>query len=52
MRNFASFRSAGSLLAGIKLIYMLRNGECAPDGAEATSLADQFSASAGMVHPA
>jgi putative transposase len=51
MLNFKSFRAAGSVLAGIELIHMLRKGQFAIDGTEAMSLADQFSALAGMVCP-
>jgi putative transposase len=49
MLNFKSFRSAGSVLAGIELIHMIRKGQFAIDGAEAMSFADQFSTLAGMV---
>ena len=51
MLNFKSFHTAGSLLAGIELIHMIRKGQFAIDGAEAMSFADQFSALAGMVRP-
>jgi putative transposase len=51
MLNFKSFRAAGSVLAGIELIHMIRKGQFAIDGPEAMSLADQFSAQAGMVRP-
>ncbi len=51
MLNFKSFRSAGSVLAGIELINMIRKGQFAIDGADAMSFADQFSALAGMVRP-
>jgi len=49
--NFKSFRSAGSVLASIELMYMIRKGQCEMDGAEAMSIADLFSALAGMVRP-
>jgi transposase-like protein len=51
MLSFKSFRSAGSVLAGIELIHMIRKGQFAIDGADAMSFADQFSALAGMVRP-
>jgi putative transposase len=51
MLNFKSFRSAGSVLAGIELMHMIRKGQFAMDGAEAMSIADQFFALAGMVRP-
>jgi putative transposase len=51
MLNFKSFRSAGSVLVGIELMHMIRKGQFAMDGAEAMSIADQFSALAGMVRP-
>jgi putative transposase len=51
MHNFKSFRSAGSVLAGIELMHMIRKGQFAIDSAEAMSIADQFSALAGMVRP-
>ncbi|WP_332878006.1 IS6 family transposase [Massilia sp. S19_KUP03_FR1] len=51
MLNFKSFRSAGSVLAGIELIHMIRKGQFAIKGAEAMSFADQFSALAGMIRP-
>jgi putative transposase len=51
MLNFKSFRSAGSVLAGIELIHMIRKGQFAINGAEAMSFADQFSAWAGMARP-
>jgi len=49
--NFKSFRSAGSVLAGIELIHMIRKGQFAIDGAEAMSFADQFSTLAGIFPP-
>ena len=51
MLNFKSFRSAGSVLAGIELIHMIRKGQFAIDGVDAMLLADQFYALAGMVRP-
>ena len=51
MLNFKSFRAAGSMLAGIELMHMIRKGQFAIDGAEAMSSAGQFSALAGMVRP-
>jgi len=51
MLNFKSFRSAGSVLAGIELMHMIRKGQFAMDGVEAMSLADQFFALAGIVRP-
>ena len=51
MLNFKSFRSAGSLLAGIELIHMIRKGQFAVDGVDAMLFADQFYALAGMVRP-
>ena len=51
MLNFKSFRSAGSVLAGIELIHMIRKGQFAIDGADVMSFAEQFSALAGMVRP-
>jgi putative transposase len=51
MFNFKSFHAAGSVLAGIELIHMIRKGQFALDGADEMSLADQFSALAGMLRP-
>ena len=51
MLNFKSFRSAGSVLAGIELIHMIRKGQFAIDGVDAMSFADRFSALAGLVRP-
>ena len=42
MLNFKSFRSAGSVLAGIELIHMIRKGRLAIDGADVLLFADQF----------
>ena len=52
MLNFKSFRAAGSVLAGIELIHMIRKGQFVIDGADAMSFADQFSTLAGMVRRA
>ena len=49
MLNFKSFRSAGSVLAGIELIHIIRKDQFPINGVEAMSFADQFSALAGMV---
>jgi putative transposase len=49
MRNFKSFGAAGSLLAGIELIHIMRKGQFAMDGANAMSFADKFSTLAGIV---
>jgi putative transposase len=43
MLNFKLFQSAGSVLAGIELVHMIRKDQFAIDGAGAISLADQFS---------
>jgi putative transposase len=51
MLNFKSFRTAGSVLAGIELIHMIRKGQFKIDDADTTSFADQFSALAGMIRP-
>ena len=51
MLSFKSFRSASSVLAGIELMHMIRKGQFDIPGAEVMSLADQFSAMAGMVRP-
>ena len=52
MLNFKSFRAAGSVLAGIELIHMIRKGQFVIDGADTMSFADQFSTLAGMVRRA
>ena len=49
MLNFKWIRCAGSVLACIELIHMIRKGQFAIDGADAMSFADQFYALAGMV---
>ena len=52
MLNFKSFRSAGSVLAGIELMHMIRKGQFAVDDAAPISFADKFYALAGQVRPA
>jgi putative transposase len=52
MLNFKSLLAAGSMLAGIELIHMIRKGQFVFDGADAMSFADQFSALEGMVRSA
>jgi len=49
MLNFKSFRGAGSVLAGIEFMRMIRKGQFTIDGAEAMSFADQFYALAAQV---
>ena len=51
MLNFKSFRSAGSVLAGIELMHMIRKARFFIDCTDAMSFADQFSTLAGMVRP-
>jgi len=51
MLNFKSFRAAGSVLAGIELMHMIRKGQFAIDDGEAMSFADQFFALVGLVRP-
>ena len=51
MLNVKSFRSAGSVLASIELMHMIRKGQFAIYGADAMSFADQFYALAEMVRP-
>ena len=51
MLNFKSFRSAGSVLAGIELMHMIRKGPFAGDDASPMSFADQFYALAGQIRP-
>ena len=51
MLNFKSFRAAGSVLAGVELMHMIRKGQFANDGAHEMSFADQFYALAGMIRP-
>jgi putative transposase len=49
MLNFKSFRSAGSVLAGIELMHIIRKGQFAFIGADEMPFADQFYALAGQV---
>jgi putative transposase len=51
MLNFKSFRSAGTVLAGIELMHMIRKGQFTADSANSMSFADQFYALAGQVRP-
>jgi putative transposase len=62
MLNFKEMRSpievimvlglpAGSPLAGIEQLHMIRKGQLTIDGAEAMSICNQFSALAGIVRP-
>lgn len=51
MLNFKSFRSAGSVLAGIELMHMIRKGQFAVNDASPMSFAGQFYALAGQVRP-
>src|SRR5471030_1208504 len=51
MLNFKSFRSAGSVIAGIELMHMIRKGQFVVDDASLMTFADRFSALAGMVRP-
>jgi putative transposase len=51
MLNFKSFRSAGAVLAGIKLMHMIRKGQFAIDATDEMSFADQFYALAGKICP-
>ena len=49
MLKFKSFWSAGSVLAGIELMHLIRKGQLAIDGTDAMSFAHQFYALAVMV---
>ena len=51
MLNFKSFHAAGSVLAGVQLMHMIRKGQFAINGTYAMSFADQFYALAGKVRP-
>lgn len=51
MLNFKSFRCAGSALAGVELMHMIRKGQFTIDGADVMSFSDQFYALAGQVRP-
>ncbi|CAM3144364.1 Uncharacterised protein [Janthinobacterium lividum] len=42
MINFKSFRSAGSVIAGIELMHMIRKGQFAMDHTVMMPFADQF----------
>jgi len=50
MLGFKSFRAARAILAGIKLMHMIRKGQFMLAG-EGTSFADQFYALAGQLRP-
>lgn len=52
MLGFKSFRSAGSVLAGIELMHMIRKGQFSNDGAIGMSFAGRFYALAGQIRPA
>jgi hypothetical protein len=47
--NSKSFRYAGSVLAGIELMYMIRKAQFMSGGVDAISFAEQFSVLAGLV---
>lgn len=51
MFNFQSLRCAGSVLAGVELLYMICKGQFAFDGADAISFAVPLYALAGQVCP-
>ena len=51
MLNFKSFRAAGSVLAGVELMHMIRKGQFAVHDASPMSFADQFYTLAGQVRP-
>ena len=51
MLNFKLFRAAGSVLAGIELIHMIRKGQFAINGAEPMWLSRKLSTLPGMVRP-
>ena len=51
MLNFKSFQSAKSVLAGIKLMHMIRKGQFMLEGCNEMSLADQFYTLAGQIRP-
>ena len=51
MLNFKSFRAAGSVLAGVEPMHMIRKGKFAIYGADAMSVAEQFYTMAGMIRP-
>lgn len=52
MLGFKSFRSAGSVLAGIELMHMIRKGQFSNYGAIGMSFAGRFYALAGQIRPA
>ena len=52
MLGFKSFRSAGSVLAGIELMHMIRKGQFSNDGGIGMSFASRFYALAGQIRPA
>ena len=51
MLNFKSFRTARSILAGIELMHMIRNGQLILKDCIELSFADQFYALAGKIRP-
>lgn len=51
MLNFKSFRSAGSVLAGVELMHMIRKEQFPVDETASTSFANQFYALAGQARP-
>ena len=51
MLNFKSFRAAKNVLAGIKLMHMIRKGQPLLEGCTVRSFADQFYALAGKIRP-
>jgi putative transposase len=52
MLGFKSFRVATNVLAGIKLMHMIRKGQFVIEGAAPMSFANQFYALAGQIRPA
>jgi transposase-like protein len=51
MLNFKSFRAARNVLAGIKLMHLIRMGQMVLKGCERMSYANQFYALAGQIRP-
>ena len=51
MLNFKSFQAAKCVLAGIKLMHMIRKGQLMLKGCNKLSFADQFYALAGQIRP-
>jgi transposase-like protein len=51
MFNFKLFRGGASVLAGVELMHMIREGQFPIDGADAMSFTDRFYALAGQVRP-